>query len=41
MTILSRTGLILAAFLAAVSTAALGEEPLAVPDPRWGAFFLR
>ena len=39
MTILSRTGLILAAFLAAVSTAALGEEPLAVPDPRWGAFF--
>jgi protease YdgD len=39
VTILSRTGLILAAFLAAVSTAALGEEPLAVPDPRWGAFF--
>ena len=39
MTILSRTGLILAAFLAAVSTAVLGEEPLAVPDPRWGAFF--
>jgi protease YdgD len=39
VTILSRTGLILAAFLAAVSTAVLGEEPLAVPDPRWGAFF--
>jgi protease YdgD len=31
--------LLVAAVLTAASAAALAEEPLAVPDPRWGAFF--
>ena len=31
--------LMLAAVFAAASLPALGEEPLAIPDPRWGAFF--
>ena len=31
--------LMLATVFAAASLPALGEEPLAIPDPRWGAFF--
>jgi len=33
------SALLLALLLAAASPGARGQEPLAVPDPRWGAFF--
>ena len=39
MRIATSTRSIFAVALAAASTAALAEEPLAVPDRRWGAFF--
>src|SRR5262245_27980805 len=35
----SRAHLLLLALLAMAGPAARAEEPLAVPDPRWGAFF--
>ena len=39
VTIGKRLRLVLMAVLATAGPAALAEEPLAVPDPRWGAFF--
>jgi protease YdgD len=39
MTSRNRAHLLLVALLAMAGPAARAEEPLAVPDPRWGAFF--